>query len=65
MSTRLGRSQQRFSDPLLTVLTLTLSILLFGIGPMQASGIITGQHFGSSSVWCSYPLPFCIRAISL
>jgi hypothetical protein len=46
MSTRLGRSQQRFSDPLLTVLTLMLSILLFGIGPMQASGIITGQHFG-------------------
>jgi hypothetical protein len=46
MSTHLGRFHQRFSDPLLTVLTLMLSFLLFGIGPMQASGIMTGQHFG-------------------
>jgi Ion channel len=42
----LGRFRQRFSDPLLTVLTLMLSFLLFGIGPMQASGIMSGQHFG-------------------
>src|SRR4051794_35613687 len=46
MSTHLGRFHQRFSDPLLTVLTLMLLFLLFGIGPMQASGIMTGQHFG-------------------
>jgi hypothetical protein len=46
MSTHLGRFHQRFSDPLLTVLTLMLLLLLFGIGPMQASGIMTGQHFG-------------------
>jgi hypothetical protein len=46
MSKHLGRFHQRFSDPLLTVLTLMLLFLLFGIGPMQASGIMTGQHFG-------------------
>ena len=46
MSKHLGRFHQRFSDPLLTVLTLMLSFLLFGIGPMQASGIMTGQQFG-------------------
>lgn len=46
MSTHFDRFRQRFSDPLLTVLTLMLSFLLFGIGPMQASGVMTGQHFG-------------------
>ena len=37
---------KRLSDPLLTVLTLMLSCLLFVIGPMQAAGVVTGQHFG-------------------
>ena len=37
---------QRLSDPLLTVLTLMLSLLLFVIAPMQAAGVVTGQHFG-------------------
>src|SRR6516165_11307034 len=40
------RLQERFGDPLLTVLTLMLSFLLFVIGPMQAAGVVTGQHFG-------------------
>jgi Ion channel len=40
------RFRQRFSDPLLTVLTLMLSFLLFVLGPMQAAGVVTGQHFG-------------------
>jgi Ion channel len=46
MSTRLDRLHRRLSDPLLTVLTLMLSFLLFVIGPMQAAGLVTGQHFG-------------------
>jgi len=37
---------QRLSDPILTVLTLMLMFLLFVIGPMQAAGVITGNHFG-------------------
>ena len=40
------RLRQRLSDPLLTVLTLMLSFLLFVLGPMQAAGVVTGQHFG-------------------
>ena len=40
------RLHQRLSDPLLTILTLMLSFLLFVLGPMQAAGVITGQHFG-------------------
>jgi hypothetical protein len=40
------RLLQRLRDPLLTVLTLMLSFLLFVIGPMQAAGVVTGQHFG-------------------
>jgi Ion channel len=46
MSTHFDRLHQRLSDPLLTVLTLMLSFLLFVIGPMQAAGVVTGQHFG-------------------
>ena len=46
MLTYLARLHQRFSDPLLTVLTLMLSFLLFVIGPMQAAGVVSGQHFG-------------------
>jgi ion channel len=46
MSTHFDRFHQRLSDPLLTVLTLMLSFLLFVIGPMQAAGVVTGQHFG-------------------
>src|SRR5262249_48400483 len=37
---------QRLTDPILTLLTLMFSILLFVIGPMQAAGIVTGHHFG-------------------
>jgi hypothetical protein len=43
---RFGRLHERLSDPLLTVLTLMLSFLLFVLGPMQAAGVVTGQQFG-------------------
>jgi hypothetical protein len=46
MPKRFDRLLQRLSDPLLTVMTLMLSFLLFVIGPMQAAGVVTGQHFG-------------------
>ena len=46
MPTHFAHLHQRLSDPLLTVLTLMLSVLLFVIGPMQAAGAVTGQHFG-------------------
>ena len=46
MLKRFDRLSQRLSDPLLTVLTLMLSFLLFVLGPMQAAGDVTGQHFG-------------------
>jgi len=43
---RYEQLHQRLSDPLLTMLTLMLSFLLFVLGPMQAAGVVTGQHFG-------------------
>ena len=46
MPSHFVRLHQRLSDPLLTVLTLMLSFLLFVLGPMQAAGVVTGQHFG-------------------
>jgi len=51
MSTRIAAERyrklhQRLSDPILTLLTLMLSFLLFVIGPMQAAGILSGKQFG-------------------
>ena len=46
MPARFQSLQQRLTDPMLTVLTLMLSFLLFVIGPMQAAGDITGNYFG-------------------
>jgi Ion channel len=46
MTARFERLHQRLGDPILTLLTLMLSFLLFGIGPMQANGVIAGNHFG-------------------
>jgi hypothetical protein len=38
MLKRFDRLRQRLSDPLLTVLTLMLSFLLFVLAPMRAAG---------------------------
>jgi len=38
--------QERFSDRLLTALTAMLAILMFVIGPLQASGVVEAHHFG-------------------
>src|ERR1043166_5269528 len=46
MPTRFQNVHERLSDPILTVLTLMLSFLLFVIAPMQAAGVISGHHFG-------------------
>jgi hypothetical protein len=43
---RFLRLQERFSDPLLTALTIMLAILMFVIAPMQAAGIVQAHHFG-------------------
>ncbi len=40
------RLQERYSDPLLTALTLMLAILLFVVGPLQAAGDVEAHHFG-------------------
>jgi hypothetical protein len=44
--TRLEKLRLRLSGPILTLLTLMLSFLLFVIGPMQAAGVVSGQYFG-------------------
>ena len=40
------RLQERYSDPLLTALTLMLAILLFVVGPLQAAGYVEARQFG-------------------
>ena len=46
MTTRFEQLHQRLSDPILTLLTLMFSFLLFVIAPLQAAGVVTGHHFG-------------------
>jgi hypothetical protein len=38
--------QERYSDPLLTALTIMLAVLLFVVGPLQAAGVVAAHHFG-------------------
>jgi hypothetical protein len=45
-SQRYEQLHQRLSDPLLTLLTVMISVLLFVIGPMEAAGALMGYHFG-------------------
>jgi hypothetical protein len=37
--------QERYSDPLLTALTIMLAVLLFVVGPLQAAGVVAAHHF--------------------
>ena len=43
---RLRRSRGRWRDPLLTVLTILLALLMFVIAPLHAAGIIESQDVG-------------------
>ena len=43
---RFHRLQERLGDPLLTVLTILLALLLFVIAPLHAAGIVISQDVG-------------------
>jgi hypothetical protein len=43
---KIRRLQDRYSEPLLTALTIMLAVLLFAVGPLQAAGIVEAHHFG-------------------
>jgi hypothetical protein len=40
------RLRERLTDPLLTVLTVMLAVLMFAVGPLQAVGYVGAHHFG-------------------
>jgi hypothetical protein len=42
---RFRRLQERYSDPLLTALTIMLAMLLFVVGPLQAAGVVAVHYF--------------------
>jgi hypothetical protein len=42
---RLGRLRERWSDPLLTGLTVLLAFMMFVVAPLQATGIVIFQAF--------------------
>jgi hypothetical protein len=45
MTTPIARLRERWSDPLLTALTVLLAVMVFVIAPLQASGILLFQAF--------------------
>jgi len=45
MTTTIARLRERWSDPLLTALTVLLAVMLFVIAPLQALGIFVFQAF--------------------
>jgi hypothetical protein len=45
MNDTIARLRDRWSDPLLTALTVLLAVMLFVIAPLQASGIFLFQAF--------------------
>jgi hypothetical protein len=49
MNTSLGQLRERWNDPLLTVLTVLLILMLFVFAPLQAVGIETFQVLGFAS----------------
>jgi len=46
MNERLGLLRERWSDPLLTTLTILIIFLMFVVAPLQAKGIIAFTEFG-------------------
>ena len=42
----LGTLRERYSDPLLTVLTALLLFMMFVVAPLQAAGFVVFQAFG-------------------
>lgn len=46
MNGSINRLRQRWSDPLLTVLTVLIVFLMFVVAPLQAKGIIAFTEFG-------------------
>ncbi|HEY3791414.1 MAG TPA: potassium channel family protein [Bradyrhizobium sp.] len=45
MNNRVARLREQYSDPLLTVLTVLVTVMLFVIAPLQASGLFVFQAF--------------------
>jgi hypothetical protein len=45
MNNRVARLREQYSDPLLTVLTALVTVMLFVIAPLQASGLFVFQAF--------------------
>jgi uncharacterized membrane protein YphA (DoxX/SURF4 family) len=56
------RLQERYSDPLLRVLTLMLAILLFVEGPLQAAGYVEARQFG---IAFGFVLPAAVFIVSI
>ena len=43
---RIRRLRERLRDPLLTALTIVLAVLMFGVAPLQAIGVLAAHNFG-------------------
>lgn len=59
---KIHRLRERLSDPLLTALTVTMAVLMFVIGPMQAAGITGAHHFGIAFAFLLVAAVFVVSA---
>jgi hypothetical protein len=59
---RFRRLQQNLYDPLLTALTIMLSILLFVLGPLQSAGVVSGLYLGAFVGLVLIPALFLVSA---
>jgi hypothetical protein len=53
--------RERYSDPLLTLLTALLLLMMFVVAPLQAAGILVFQAFGVvvAIIASEYPVVVC------
>ena len=56
------RENPQLSDKLLTTLTILLSLLVFVISPLQASGVLSGHLFGLIFAFVLIPAAFMLAA---
>ena len=62
LKNRLQVMQQRYRDPLLTILTALLLVLLFVAAPLEAAGIVVFQAFGFIVALAMFGAAFIVSA---
>jgi hypothetical protein len=65
LKVRFARLQARWADPLLTMLTVMLAVILFVLAPLHASGLIKSENYGLALVLLSAAALFVVSGSPL